>query len=544
MIRHTLSVATVLLVSVSSVSAQERPDIAVALQSMGSQTHSLDSIENNGTAGRKFLNSIWEQLIALDLTDPDLPLMPGLATEWRYATPTVIEFKLREGVVFHNGDVMTADDVVFTFSDERFGLLPEQTAAREAGQSTYTRADGTTGIVPPAVVAARRSDALPSLERVEKVDDMTVRFILKNENLATERRLARLNYANISSKRAFYEAADWNDYVGNPVGAGPYKVERFDPGNEIVLVAHDEYYRGHPPIESLTFRVVPESASRVNGLLSGEYDIVSDVNPDQVRLVREAEGFAAVGGPVVNVRMIAFDVANESPLQNLKVRQALAHSIDYETIVKVLWSGQTKEAPGFQMPTFGEMFVEGYESPKFDPERAKTLLAEAGYGGEPINFYSFNDYYPNELTVGQYVLQTMQDIGFNINYEIKDGAHRKTPQRHMNMLSNTAHYAHPIAIMASNCPGGAYNLNNNPDGGRWQNDEFDKLCGTLNESTEASEIRTAMKRMMDIILVEDPAMLVLHQNAIIFGKSDKIEWQPSSIFAMPFGPGQFAKLAD
>lgn len=242
--------------------------------------------------------------------------------------------------------------------------------------------------------------------------------------------------------------------------------------------------------------------------------------------------------------MIAFDVANKSPLQNRKVRQALAHSIDYETIVNVLWSGQTKEAPGFQMPTFGEMFVEDYEPPRFDPKRAKELLAEAGYDGEAINFYSFPDYYPNELTVGQYVLQTMQDIGFNINYEIRDGAHRKTPQRHMNMLSNTAHYAHPIAIMAANCPGGAYNLDNNPDGGRWQNDEFDRLCCVLNASTDTAEIRAAMRRMMDIILVEDPAMLVLHQNAIIFGKSDKIAWQPSSIFAMPFGPGQFSMRAD
>lgn len=541
MTRLPLALAAALLVTTSSLAARadDRPEITVALQSMGSQTHSLDSVENTGTAGRKFLNAIWEQLIALDLTDPDLPLIPGLASEWSYVEPTVIEMVLRDDVVFHNGDVMTADDVVFTFSDERFGLLPAQVAAREAGEAVFTRADGSTGIVPPAAVAASRAAALPSLVRVHKVDDRTVRFVLESQNLATERRLARLNFANISPKRAFYAAESWNAYVGGPVGAGPYKVESFDPGTEIVLVAHDDYYRGEPPIARLTFRVVPESASRLNGLLSGEYDIISDVNPDQVRLIDGADGFEAVGGPVVNVRFIAMDLGNDSPLTDVKVRQALTYAIDHATIVDVLWSGLTNRAPGFQMPTFGDMFVEGYTGPEYDPQRAKALLAAAGYDGAPINFFSFNDYYPNELTVAQYVLQTMTDIGFNINYEIREDANRKTPERHLNMLSNTAHFAHPIAVMASNCPGGSYHLGNNPDGGRWSNEAFDRHCEVLNTSTDVAEIRASMERMMDIILKEDPAMLVLHQNAIIYGKRADIAWEPSRIFAMPFGPDQF-----
>lgn len=532
------TLAGIALAAGLGVSADAR-DLTVALQSMG-PAGTLDSMENGGTAGRKFLNAIWEQLIAMDLTDPALPLIPGLATDWSYVEPTVLEFDLREGVVFHNSAVMTADDVVFSFSDERFGLLPEQIAAREAGETTFTRADGTTGIVPPAPVAARRDSALPLLDRVEKVDDMTVRFHLKGTNLATERRLARLNYANITSKKAFYDAESWVDYVKQPVGAGPYKVVSLDEGNEIQLVAHEEYYRGTPPVDNLTFRIVPESASRLNGLLSGEYDIISDMNPDQVPLLEEAEGFRAVGGPVVNVRFIALDHASEGPLQNQKVRQALAYAIDRETIVDVLWSGLTNDVQGLQMPTFGDMFAADFEMPAFDPEKAKALLDEAGYDGKPINFGAHNDYYPNELTVGQFALSRMQEIGLNVNFQIQDSPNRKTPERHMSMLSNTAHFAHPIAIHANTCINGSQNLKTNPDAGRWSNDEYDELCGVLNTSTDQDEIREAAKRMNEIMLIEDPVFLPLHQNAIIFGVRDGIEWQPSAIFAMPFGPGQIS----
>ena len=519
--------------------ADDRPSLTVAIQSMG-PAGTLDSIENTGTAGRKFLPSIWEQLIAMDLTDPALPMRPGLATEWRSVSPTILEFSLRPGVVFHNGDVMTADDVVFSFSDERWGLLPEQTAAREAGQETFTRADGSTGIVPPAAVAKGRANHLPTLERVEKIDDLTVRFHLASPSLATEPRIARLNYASIISRRAFLEAASWRDVVKAPVGAGPYRVVSLDEGAEIRMVSHDAYYRGLPPLKELTFRVVPESASRVNGLLSGEYDIISDVNPDQVGLIDGADGFAAVGGPVVNVRFIAMDTANPGPLQNVKVRQALSHLIDHDTIAEVLWSGLTNTAPGLQMPSFGAMFADDVTPPAFDPARAKALLAEAGYAGEPIAYGAHNDYYPNELTVSQFVLGTMQEAGVNVDFAIMDSPNRKTPERMMANLSNTAHFAHPIAILANNCPEGGQNLKSRPDSGNWRNDEFDRLCDVLNTSTDVAEVKAANRRMQQILLQEDPAILVLHQNAIIFGKRADIDWRPSSIFAMPFGPGEIA----
>jgi len=518
--------------------AEDRPTINVALQSMGT-AGSLDTTDNTGTASRKYQNSIFEQLIALDLSDPNLAPKPGLATEWKWISPEVLEVKLRQGVKFHNGDTMTADDVVFSFSDERYGLLPEQTKARDAGQATFTRADGTTGIVPPAITAASRASEWPLLKSVEKVDNYTVRFHLKKSTLDTEARLARVNFAAIISKRAFQSAKSWQDFALHPIATGPYKVVSVDQGSAIHLVANDDYWNGKPPIAALNFLVVPEAASRINGLMSGEYDIVSDVGPDQVPLIKGSPDFDVVGGPVANIRFIALD-ENNGPLKNKLVRQALSHSIDRQTIVDSLWGGLTAPAQGFQHKLFGDLFVDDFKSPAYDPELAKKLLAQSGYKGEPITYRVHNDYYPNELTIAQFDLDNLRKIGFNIDFSVVDNPNDPSPDRMMQDLSNTAYFAFPISLLANNCPNGIYNTKTNPKGGMWQNDEFDKLCDVLSSSTDKAEVKKSFARALDILENEDPGMIVLHQNAILYGKRADIQWKPSAMFAMDFAPGAFS----
>lgn len=522
----------------SSAFGQDALTINVAVQSMGT-AGSIETVENGGTAARKFQNSVFEQLIALDLQDPNLAFKPGLATEWKWVDEKTLEFKLRPGVKFHNGDTMTAEDVAFSFSDERFGMLPEQTAAREKGETTFTRADGSTGIVPPATVAASRKSEWPLLDHVEAVDELTVRFVMQKATLDTEARLARVNYAAVISKRGFLEAKSWNEWAGKPVATGPYKVETLVPGSAIHMVANTDYWGGLPPIDKLNILVVPEAASRVNGLLSGEYDIISDVGPDQVPMIEGNTDFNVVGGPVANVRFIALD-ENNGPLKDVKIRQALSHSIDRKTIVDALWSGRTAVPQGFQHPLFGDLFATDHQTPEYDPELAKKLLAEAGYSGEPIVYKVHNDYYPNELTVAQYNLENLRAIGFNIEFSVIDNPGDPAPDRMMNDLSNTAYFAFPVALLANNCPNGTYNTKTNPSAGMWQNDEFDQLCDVLNTSTDREEVKKAFARALDIIENEDPGIIVLHQNAILYGKRSDIEWNSSAMFAMDFTPGHFA----
>jgi peptide/nickel transport system substrate-binding protein len=316
-------------------------------------------------------------------------------------------------------------------------------------------------------------------------------------------------------------------------------VTSVDQGAAIHLVSNDAYWGGTPPIAKLDLMVVPEAASRMNGLMSGEYDIVSDVGPDQVPLIKNSEDFDVVGGPVANIRFIALDT-NNGPLKNKLIRQALSHSIDRDTIVNTLWGGLTAVPQGFQHQLFGDLFVADFKSPAYDPALAKKLLAEAGYKGEKITYRVHNDYYPNELTVAQFDLDNLRKIGFNIEFAVMDNPNDPAPDRMMQDLSNTAYFAYPVALLANNCPYGSYNTKTNAKGGMWQNDEFDALCNTLNTSTDKAEVKKSFARALQIIEAEDPALIVLHQNAILYGKRADIQWKPSAMFVMDFRPGSFS----
>ncbi len=109
----------------------------------------------------------------------------------------------------------------------------------------------------------------------------------------------------------------------------------------------------------------------------------------------------------------------------------------------------------------------------------------------------------------------------------------------MQDLSNTAYFAYPVALLANNCPNGTYHSGTNEDR-HVEEREFDKLCNVLNTSTNRAEVKKAFARALEIIEVEDPALIVLHQNAILYGKRADIQWKPSAMFVMDFRPGAFS----
>ena len=241
---------------------------------------------------------------------------------------------------------------------------------------------------------------------------------MKKPTLDTEARLARVNYAAIISKRAFQEAKSWQDYALHPIATGPYKVVSVDQGSAIHLVSNDDYWGGKPPIAKLNIMVVPEGASRINGLMSGEYDIVSDVGPDQVPLIKASTDFDVVGGPVANIRFIALD-ENHGPAEEPADPPgpvALDRPRDHRRCA--LGWPHRRYRRASSMSCSATCSRSDFESPTYDPELAKKLLAEAGYNGEPITYRVHNDYYPNELTVSQFNLENLRSIGFNIDFSV------------------------------------------------------------------------------------------------------------------------------
>lgn len=510
-----------------------RPSVTVAVQKI-SNSNTLDVLREQSNVGERiFFSSMWEGLIGRDW-QANLARKPLLATEWKRIDDTTVEVKLREGVRFHNGEEMTSDDVVFTFSREKmFGDTEPKNreTIRRDGLGLFTILPGKE--LPPQVPASARN-AWPDLIAVEAVDRYTVRFVNGSPDVTLEGRLSRYG-ANITSRKGWEDAATYLDWSRKPVTTGPYMVENFVPDTRLDLVSFDDYWGGLPPLARLTFVEVPEVASRVNGLLSGEYQFACDVPPDLIPEIERNAAFEVQGGTILNHRLNVFD-KNHAQLADPRVRRALTHSMDRQAIVDSLWAGRTVVPAGLQWPYYDDMFHADWTVPEFNPELAMSLLKEAGYKGDPIPYRLLNNYYTNQNSTAQILVEMWKAVGLNVEIQtVENWGQILEPgeTRAIRDWSNSAPFNDPVSsLVAQHGPNGGQQ-----QWGEYSNAELNQLSELLETSTDRAARRVAFRRMLEIAEREDPAFTVLHQNATFTAKPKSIQWTAAPAFAMDFGPG-------
>lgn len=251
----------------------------------------------------------------------------------------------------------------------------------------------------PAV--ARR--AFPDLLRVDAVDRYTVRFFNATADVTLEGRLARYG-SDIISRKGWEDSSSYLDWARKPITTGPYKVVEFRPDNCLIYEAHDEYWGGRPPIRRICFVEVPEVASHIAGLLSGQYQFACDIPPDQISDIERNAAFEVQGGTILNHRLKAFD-KNHCVLANPLVRRAMTHAIDRQSIVDALWTGRTKVPAGLQWEYYGDMFHADWTVPEYSQTIARDLLRQAGYRGDPILYRLLNNYYTNQNPTVQLLVE-------------------------------------------------------------------------------------------------------------------------------------------
>lgn len=273
----------------------------------------------------------------------DQTLTPGLAESWTYSDDgTEITFKLKEGVKFHNGDVMTADDVVFSLNT--------------AMASSFTK--GVTAV----------------MDKVEKVDDNTVVLKLKHSYGPIEYCIASSQLVIVNKKA--YEA-DPEGYGRKPIGTGPYQFVEWKSGDKIILKAFEDYYKGPAEIKDVTFKIITDGSTAVVALENGEIDII-DTPPktDRQNLIENPD----IKYYETEIAATVFITINhKSELgKNKKFREAIAHAIDKESMVigAVEGIGSVLHTP-MAKSCFG--WPEDFKNREYDVEKAKQLLAEAGF---------------------------------------------------------------------------------------------------------------------------------------------------------------------
>jgi peptide/nickel transport system substrate-binding protein len=508
--------------------SDQRPSITVAVQKI-SNTNTLEPLREQSNVGERVLiTSIWEGMLGRNYANK-LETIPVLATEVRRISDSVVELKLRQGVKFHNGDELTAEDVAFSFGNDRmFGPGgPNSSRTINVGEANPGRA----GKELPIEVTAVANRSFPGFQRMEVVDRHTVRWHNRTPDVTLEGRMARYG-SEIGSRRGFAEAATWLDWSRNPVTTGPYKVAEFRADHSLTLVAHDEYWGGRPPLKQLRFVEVPEVSSRVNGLLSGEYDFACDVPPDQIDGIERNRAFEVLGGTIPNHRLTVFD-KNHALLRDARVRRAFTHAIDRKAIVDSLWAGRTVIPAGLQWEFYGDMFVSDWSVPKYDLAEARRLLREAGYKGEPIPYRLLNNYYTNQTPTAQVLVEMWRAAGLNVQIEMKENWSQileRGDARAVRDWSNSGLFSDPVSSLVNQ---------HGPNGqqqqvGEYSNEEFNKLAVELETSTDRARRKVAFRRMLEIAEREDPAYTVLHQNATFTAKRKDIRWKAAPAFAMDF----------
>jgi len=488
-------------ISLTPALADSRPDFVVAVQKL---PPNLDPMMENSNVHERIVYNFAETLIFIDYK-ANLKLIPGLATEWKRLDDRTLEFKLRKGVKFHNGEEMTAEDVAFSFG-------PERLFHKERGWTFGAQ-------------------YLGMIEPVEVVDRYTVRIRTKDPDFLLEKRFAYY-MSEIISKKAFLAAKDWNTWSRNVVCTGPYKLVELKTADYIKLAAFDGYWGKKAPAKTITFKVVPEISSRIAGLTTGEYQIITEIPPDQLKSIDKIKGASSTGGPIPNIRSVQFDETNDL-LNNVDLRRALIMAIDRQLIVDSLYYGRIPVPNGYQMKLFGDMYIEDFQGQSYDPKKARELVKKSGYKGQTIYYRILPNYYTLEVSTAQILVEMWKAVGLKVKIEVKENWSQilqNDETRHLYNVSNTSYYSDQVGQMWRRLGPKSWMRLYDKYGGKEPvylfSEEFDKWGKTLETSTDLETRRNAARKMLNYVDFENAAQINLHALPMFYGKRDEVIWTP------------------
>ncbi|MCX6467579.1 MAG: ABC transporter substrate-binding protein [Pseudonocardiales bacterium] len=346
-------------------------------------------------------------------------LAPGLATEWTpNADGTQWTFTLREGVTFHDGTPFDAAAVCFNF--DRWFNLDSEAAQSQAIYYTDTfggYANNLAGGGDPvynSCAAPEPNTAVITLNRNKGA--FPAAFGLTSLSISSPTALQQYNADTIEQSG---EAFTYSEYANeHPTGTGPFKFESFDrAAGTITLVRNDEYWGEPALLERLIFRVIPDENARRQELQAGTidgYDLPSPADWEGL----EADGNQVLVRPPFNILYLGINQANNPALQDVRVRQAIAHALDRESLVQNQLPEGASVATQF-MPDTVAGYADDIQPIPYDPERARQLLAEAGQSNLTVNFYYPTEvtrpYMPNPTNIFTALSENLRQVGITVN---------------------------------------------------------------------------------------------------------------------------------
>lgn len=476
-----------LLIGFTSLGAAPPKDTAVIAQGVDPST--LDPQDHYESTAFNVLLNVYETLFQ---RDDNMVLQPLLATYSKLINDKVWEFGLRKGVKFHNGEDFNAAAVKFSlerFADPRNKL--KQTTLQ--------------GII----------------ERVEMVDDHTVRVITSKPYPYLDAQLGHIG-AILPPQ---YTRDKGREIATQPVGTGPYRFVRWIKDDQLVLEGNENYWRGAPRIKKVIFRPIPEATTRVAGLQTQELDLIVNIPPHLLQLMNWKGRSVAAKVPGTRVIFLALDNSSPGPVADKRVRQAIAQAINLDTILKKILDGNgVKLGIPLTKNHFGyDPSIKPYP---YDPEKAKQLLAEAGYvQGFDLTLNSPSGRYLNDKEIAEAVAGDLRKVGIRAAVKMHEWG------TYMTMLY--AHKGGPSFLL------GAGGVTLDADGtlfinfrtgqvySGYSNPKFDALLDEARSTMDRNKRQRLYSEALKIYK-EDVICAFCYQQIDIYGMSERLNWKPRS----------------
>ncbi|MBI4588503.1 MAG: hypothetical protein HY725_06660 [Candidatus Rokubacteria bacterium] len=434
--------------------------------------------------------TLWISMFdSLTRFDENMKVQPALATSWKMINETTWEFKLRSGVKFHNGEPFNAQ--VAKFSLDRI-LDPKQ--------------------------KTQNLSRMPLLQRVEVVDDMTVRLYTKSPSPTLPLGLV---WGWMKPPKYLKEKGDAH-FAQNPVGTGPFKFVDWVQGQYINMVSNPEYWQGKPKLDKLTIKIVPDPSVQVASLRAGEAQLISDVPVHVAKQIQATKGLKVVPAPFGSVTVVNLYSHEGGPLADKRVRQALNYAINKQLILDRILQGYSTIAQGQVVTPEAFGFDPETKAYPYDPQKAKQLLAEAGYpNGFRMPLTSSWGRYPMDKEICIAMADQLGKVGVQVDlkdYEwgVSQDLTKKLqmPNRFTAWMNyGDARFGLQWGMSNSNLP-------------FWRNPQFDRLMEQSDTTVDPKQREQLLRQAIRYEREEAP-MIFMFQNAFIFGMSERLTgWKP------------------
>jgi len=433
--------------------------------------------------------NIYDQLLRRDSTS--LKPAPWIATAWKQTTPTTWQFTLRGDVKFSDGTPLTAEDAAFSLNRILDKKLNSPQFANFSAVSKATAENPTTLIIQTKQPSATLLTYLTTLSIVSK---------------------------------AYVEKVGNAKFNEQPMGSGAYKMESATAGSEITLVRNDKSWIPAPAVTKAVFRAVPNVATRVADLRSGRAQLVTTLGGDQANQLHSVTGVQILSTPTERVAYLGLNVLGDTPTKDLKVRQAISHAINYDSLIKNLTGGYAQPVNTVLTPlAFG--YPAGASNYTYDPNAARRLLQESGTPNPVLDFPASPAYSPQLL---QAIQSELQAVGFTVNITNTDQA------TYLKKVQSPQHDWGSVRFGRWSCScldadGVIYPLfRTGTVWSSYSNPEFDAAVDAGRTSTDEAQRKVDYNKAFTILNRDLPGIGLFQEDAI-YGATSKLSWKPDAV---------------